>query len=65
MSDDLNLAITNGGDLNIVTEVTSSTFNFDTIVEEFLVGGNVEDLVVNGLRSIDGVLKIIHQLQAI
>jgi len=60
MSDDLNLAITNGGDLNIVTEVTSSTFNFDTIVEELLVGGNVEDLVVNGLRSIDGVLKIIH-----
>jgi hypothetical protein len=51
--DDLDLAITGLGDLNVLAEVTDTTFNLDAVVQELLKGGDVEDLVAGGLGSID------------
>lgn len=56
VSDDLNLAITGLGNDNAVTEVANAALNLDTVVEELLEGGDIEDLVAGGLRSIDDVL---------
>lgn len=56
MSDDLDLAITGLGNDNAVTEVANTALNLDAVVEELLEGGDIEDLVAGGLRSIDDVL---------
>lgn len=56
VSDDLNLAITNLGDLNRLAKVAYTALNLDPVVQELLEGGDIEDLVVGGLRSIDDVL---------
>lgn len=44
--------------LNIVTEIAGSAINFDAVVEELLVRGDVEDFVVNRLGGIDDELRI-------
>jgi ribosomal RNA-processing protein 12 len=56
VSDNLDLALTNLGDDNVVTEVADTALDLDAVVEELLEGGDIEDLVARGLRSIDDVL---------
>jgi hypothetical protein len=57
VSDNLDLAIANLGDDDLVTEVTDAALDLDAVVEELLEGGDIEDLVVGGLRSIDDELQ--------
>jgi hypothetical protein len=56
VSDNLDLALTNLGDDNVVTEVADTALDLDAVVEELLEGGDIEDLVARGLRSVDDVL---------
>lgn len=56
MSNNLNLTITNLRDGDVVTEVTGTALNLNALVQELLEGGDVEDLVVDGLRSVDDEL---------
>ena len=56
MSDNLDLAITRLGDVDLVTEVTDTALDLDAVVEELLEGRDVEDLVAGGLRSVDDEL---------
>lgn len=39
--------------LHDVAEVSNAAIDLDLVVEEFLEGGDVEDLVRGGLRSVD------------
>lgn len=56
MSDDLDLAIARLGDLDVLAKVADTALDLDAVVEELLEGGDVEDLVARGLRSVDDVL---------
>lgn len=56
MSNDLDLALTSLGDDDVVTQVADTALDLDAVVEELLEGGDIEDLVRGGLRSIDDVL---------
>lgn len=56
MSDDLDLAIARLGDLDVLAKVADTALDLDAVVEELLKGGDVEDLVARGLRSVDDVL---------
>jgi hypothetical protein len=56
MSHNLNLSITLLANHNSIAEVTSATINLDAVMQELLEGGDVEDLVVDGLRSVDDEL---------
>lgn len=57
MGNDLNLAIANLGDDDVVTEVADTALDLDAVVEELLEGRDIEDLVACGLRSVDDVLE--------
>jgi hypothetical protein len=57
VSDNLDLALTNLGDDDIVTEVANTALDLDAVVEELLEGRDIEDLVARGLRSVDDVLE--------
>ena len=52
----LDLAIADGLDVDVVAEIARAAFDLDAVVEEFLEGAQVEDLVRDGLRAVDGVL---------
>jgi hypothetical protein len=54
---DLDLAIANLLDDNVVAKVVGATIDLDTVLEELLESGDVEDLVASGLRSVDDVLQ--------
>jgi len=56
VSNDLDLALASLADLDGVAEVSSAALDLDTVVEELLKGGGVEDLVVDGLGAVDDVL---------
>lgn len=56
VSDNLNLAIANLGDDDLVAEVSDAALNLDAVVEELLESRDIEDLVVGGLRSVDDEL---------
>ncbi len=56
MCNDLNLSITDLGDLNDIAEVSDTAVNLDLVLEELLESGNVEDLVAGRLRSVDDEL---------
>lgn len=56
VSNNLDLAVTLAGDDNIVTKVVGAAINLDAVLKELFEGGDVEDLVVGGLRSIDDEL---------
>jgi hypothetical protein len=56
VSNDLDLALTSLGDDNVVAKVADAALDLDAVVEELLEGGDIEDLVRGGLRSIDDVL---------
>lgn len=57
MGNNLDLAVTLLGDLDGVAEVAGAAINLDAVVEELLEGGDVEDLVADGLRSVDDELR--------
>jgi hypothetical protein len=56
VGNDLDLAIANLGDDDLVTEVADTALDLHAVVEELLEGGDIEDLVASGLRSVDDVL---------
>ena len=56
MGSDLDLAITDLLDLNNVAEVANTAVDLDLVLEEFLEGADVEDLVAGGLRSVNDEL---------
>lgn len=56
VSDNLNLAIANLGDDDLVAEVSDAALNLDAVVEELLESRDIEDLVVGRLRSVDNEL---------
>lgn len=56
MGNDLDLAITLLLDDNVVAQVVGAALDLDAVLEELLEGGDVEDLVVGGLRSVDDEL---------
>jgi hypothetical protein len=57
VSNDLDLALASLGDDDVVTEVADTALDLDAVVEELLEGGDVEDLVARGLRSVDDELR--------
>ena len=57
VSNDLDLALASLGDDNVVTEVADTALDLDAVVEELLEGGDIEDLVARGLRSVDDELQ--------
>lgn len=59
MSDNLDLAISLLGDLDVVAEVSGAALNLDAVVQELLEGLDVKDLVVHRLRAVDDELSII------
>lgn len=56
VGNNLDLAIAGLGDDNVFTEVTDTALDLDAVVEELLEGGDIEDLVASGLRSVDDEL---------
>ena len=56
VSNNLDLAVTSLGDDDLVTKVADTALDLDAVVEELLESREVEDLVTNGLGSVDDVL---------
>ena len=56
VGNDLDLALTLLLDNDVVAKVVGAALNLDAVLEELLEGGDVEDLVAGGLRSINDVL---------
>jgi hypothetical protein len=52
----LDLALASLADLDGLAKVTGAALDLDAVVEELLKGSGVEDLVVDGLGAVDGVL---------
>jgi hypothetical protein len=59
VSNDLDLALASLGDDDVVTEVADTALDLDAVVEELLEGGDIEDLVASGLRSVDDELGVL------
>lgn len=57
VGNNLDLAITDLGDDDLVTEVADTALDLDAVVKELLESGDVEDLVAHGLRSVDDILQ--------
>jgi hypothetical protein len=55
----LDLSVADLGDLHNIAEVTDAAVDLDLVLEELLEGGDVEDLVACGLRSVDDELGFI------
>jgi len=53
---DLNLPIAEILDQHDIAEVSDTVINLDLVLKELLKGGDVEDLVACGLRSVDDEL---------
>ena len=56
MGDNLDLALRDLGDLDVVAEVADAAVDLDLLVQELLEGGGVEDLVASGLLGVDDEL---------
>lgn len=56
VGNDLDLAVTLLLDDNVVAQVVGAALDLDAVLEELLEGGDVEDLVVGGLGSVDDEL---------
>lgn len=57
MGNDLDLAITDLGDLDGLAQVADAAVDLDLLVQELLEGGDIEDLVAGGLRGVDDELQ--------
>jgi hypothetical protein len=53
---DLDLAITDLGDLDGLAEVANAAVDLDLLVKKLFEGGDIEDLVASGLRGVDDEL---------
>jgi hypothetical protein len=53
---DLDLSVSLLRDLHSIAEVSNTSINLNLVLEELLEGGDVEDLVAGGLRSVDDEL---------
>lgn len=56
MRDDLDLALSDLRDGDIVAEVVGAALDLDAVVQELLERGQVEDLVAHRLACVDHVL---------
>ncbi|KAL2288568.1 hypothetical protein FJTKL_03930 [Diaporthe vaccinii] len=56
VGDDLDLAVTDLGDPDGLAQVADAALDLDLLVQELLEGGDIEDLVAGGLRSVDDEL---------
>lgn len=56
MSDDLDLAVAEIGDGDVVAEVAGETVDLDALLEEGREGGGVEDAVLGRLGCVDDEL---------
>lgn len=57
VSNNLDLAVTDGVDNNVLAKVADTALDLDAVVEELLEGRDIEDLVASGLRSVDDELR--------
>lgn len=57
MGDDLDLAVTDLGDLDGLAQVADAALDLDLLVQELLESGDIEDLVAGGLRGVDDELQ--------
>lgn len=57
MGNDLDLAITDLGDLDGLAQVADAALDLDLLVQELLESGDIEDLVAGGLRGVDDELE--------
>lgn len=65
MGNDLDLAVTLLGDLDLVAEVANAALNLDLLVQELLEGGDIEDLVSGRLGGVDDELEEGRKLERI
>ena len=56
MGNNLDPALANLGDHDVLTEVADAALDLDAVVEELLEGRDIEDLVASRLRSVDNEL---------
>lgn len=56
MRNHLNLPVSNLADLNSIAQISHPVVDFDLVMKELFEGGDIEDLVRGGLRSIDDEL---------
>lgn len=61
MGDDLDAAIAEVVDEDVLAEVSGEAVNLDAGLEEGGEGGRIEDLVVGGLLSVDDVLVVVSR----
>jgi hypothetical protein len=54
---DFDLPISHLRNRHRVAKIPDAVLNLDLVVEEFLEGPQIKDLVAHGLGAIDGVLK--------
>jgi hypothetical protein len=54
--DDFDLIAADLGDGHIVPEIAGAAFDLDAVMQELLEGADIEDLVGDGLRAVDGKL---------
>lgn len=57
VGNDLNLAVTLLGDLDLVAKVADATLDLDLLVQELLEGRDIEDLVGGRLGGVDDELE--------
>lgn len=57
VGNDLDLALALLLDHDIVAQVVGAALDLDAVLEELLEGGDIEDLVAGGLRSVDDELQ--------
>lgn len=65
VGNDLDLAVTLLGDLDLVAEVANTALNLDLLVQELLEGGDIEDLVGGRLGGVDDELDERRKLERV
>jgi len=63
MRNDLDLAVALLTNLDGIAKVAGTAIDLDAVMEELLKGGEVEDLVGDGLRGVDDVLNRVSQVE--
>lgn len=57
VGNDLDLSVTDLGDLDGLAQVADTALDLDLLVQELLEGRDIEDLVASGLRGVDDELQ--------